>query len=260
LALTSKYKSEFLANMSHELRTPLNSLLILSDQLCKNPAGNLTGKQVEFAKTIHASGNDLLTLINDILDLSKIESGTVVMDPSDVRLDGLSRYVGRTFRHVAEAKNVDFFIRVDPRLPSAMFADQKRLQQGLKNLLSNAFKCTHQGSVTLTMDRVSSGWDSQNETLNRASGVIAISVRDTGIGIPPDKQQIIFEAFQQADGSTSRKYGGTGLGLAISRERARVRVGEIRLASTPTQGSVFTLMLPQTYAARAARKPSAHDA
>jgi signal transduction histidine kinase/CheY-like chemotaxis protein/HAMP domain-containing protein len=255
LALTSKYKSEFLANMSHELRTPLNSLLILSDQLCKNPGGNLTARQVEFAKTIHASGNDLLTLINDILDLSKIESGTVVMDPSDVRLDELSRYVERTFRHVAEAKNVDFFIRVDPRLPSAMFADQKRLQQVLKNLLSNAFKFTHQGSVTLMMDRVSSGWDPQNETLNRASGVIAISVRDTGIGIPPDKQQIIFEAFQQADGSTSRKYGGTGLGLAISRELTRLLGGEIRLTSVPRSGSTFTLFLPITYAPpRALRK------
>ncbi|HJU23282.1 MAG TPA: response regulator, partial [Casimicrobiaceae bacterium] len=247
LALTSKYKSEFLANMSHELRTPLNSLLILSDQLCKNPGGNLTGKQVEFAKTIHASGNDLLTLINDILDLSKIESGTVVMDPSDVRFDELSRYVERTFRHVAEAKNVDFFVRVDPGLPPAMFTDLKRLQQVLKNLLSNAFKFTHQGSVTLTMDRLASGWDPGNDTLNRASSVIAISVRDTGIGIPPDKQQIIFEAFQQADGSTSRKYGGTGLGLAISRELTRLLGGEIRLASVPRSGSTFTLYLPITY-------------
>jgi signal transduction histidine kinase/DNA-binding response OmpR family regulator/HAMP domain-containing protein len=247
LALTSKYKSEFLANMSHELRTPLNSLLILSDQLCKNPGGNLTPKQVEFAKTIHASGNDLLTLINDILDLSKIESGTVVMDPSDVRLDELSRYVERTFRHVAEAKGVDFFVRVDPRLPATMFADLKRLQQVLKNLLSNAFKFTQHGSVTLTMDRATTGWDPQNETLNRASEVIAISVRDTGIGIPPDKQQIIFEAFQQADGSTSRKYGGTGLGLAISRELTRLLGGEIRLVSVPRSGSTFTLYLPVTY-------------
>jgi signal transduction histidine kinase/DNA-binding response OmpR family regulator/HAMP domain-containing protein len=247
LALTSKYKSEFLANMSHELRTPLNSLLILSDQLCKNPAGNLMPKQVEFAKTIHASGNDLLTLINDILDLSKIESGTVVMDPSDVRLDELQRYVERTFRHVAEAKGVDFFLRVDPQLPPTMFADLKRLQQVLKNLLSNAFKFTHQGNVTLMMDSVASGWDPQNETLNRASDVIAISVRDTGIGISPDKQQIIFEAFQQADGSTSRKYGGTGLGLAISRELTRLLGGEIRLVSAPRSGSTFTLFLPVTY-------------
>src|SRR5690349_5290196 len=247
LALTSKYKSEFLANMSHELRTPLNSLLILSDQLCKNPAGNLMPKQVEFAKTIHASGNDLLTLINDILDLSKIESGTVVMDPSDLRLDELQRYVERTFRHVAEAKGVDFFMRVDPQLPPTMFTDLKRLQQVLKNLLSNAFKFTHQGSVTLTMDPVTNGWDPQNETLNRASEVIAISVRDTGIGISADKQQIIFEAFQQADGSTSRKYGGTGLGLAISRELARLLGGEIRLVCAPRSGSTFTLYRPVTY-------------
>ena len=255
LALTSKYKSEFLANMSHELRTPLNSLLILSDQLCKNPGGNLTPKQVEFAKTIHASGNDLLTLINDILDLSKIESGTVVMDPSDVRLDELQRYVERTFRHVAEAKGVSFFMRTDPRLPPTMFADLKRLQQVLKNLLSNAFKFTHQGSVTLTLEPVTAGWNPQNETLNRALEVIGISVRDTGIGISPDKQQIIFEAFQQADGSTSRKYGGTGLGLAISRELSRLLGGEIRLVSAPRSGSTFTLFLPMTYTpARSLRK------
>ncbi len=222
LALTSKYKSEFLANMSHELRTPLNSLLILSDQLWRNTSGNLLSKQVEFAKTIHASGNDLLTLINDILDLSKIESGTVVVDPSDLRLDDLHRYVERTFRHVAEAKNVDFFIRLDRHLPIVMFADAKRLQQVLKNLLSNAFKFTHQGNVTLTIEPASTGWNPQNEALNRASDVIAISVADTGIGISPEKQQIIFEAFQQADGSTSRKYGGTGLGLAISRELSRL--------------------------------------
>jgi HAMP domain-containing protein/signal transduction histidine kinase/CheY-like chemotaxis protein len=256
LALTSKYKSEFLANMSHELRTPLNSLLILSDQLCKNPGGNLMPKQVEFAKTIHASGNDLLTLINDILDLSKIESGTVVMDPSDVRFDELQRYVERTFRHVAEAKGVDFFMRLDPRLPPTMFADLKRLQQVLKNLLSNAFKFTHQGGVTLTIDPVTSGWSPQNESLNRANDVIAISVRDTGIGISAEKQQIVFEAFQQADGSTSRKYGGTGLGLAISRELSRLLGGEIRLVSAPQRGSTFTLFLPTTYApSRAIRKP-----
>ncbi|TMG83052.1 MAG: response regulator, partial [Betaproteobacteria bacterium] len=247
LALTSKYKSEFLANMSHELRTPLNSLLILSDQLCKNPAGNLTVKQVEFSKTIHASGNDLLTLINDILDLSKIESGTVVVDPTDLQLDDLQRYVERTFRHVAEAKTVDFFIRLDSRLPPSMFADAKRLQQVLKNLLSNAFKFTHQGHVTLTIEPVKTGWDPGNENLNRAGDVIAFSVRDTGIGISAEKQQIIFEAFQQADGSTSRKYGGTGLGLAISRELSKLLGGELRLVSAPRVGSTFTLYLPQVY-------------
>ncbi|HUH91870.1 MAG TPA: response regulator, partial [Casimicrobiaceae bacterium] len=247
LALTSKYKSEFLANMSHELRTPLNSLLILSDQLCKNPGGNLTEKQVEFAKTIHASGNDLLTLINDILDLSKIESGTVVVDPTDLLLGDMERYVERTFRHVAEAKGLDFFIRMDSRLPVSMLVDAKRLQQVLKNLLSNAFKFTHRGHVTLTVEHARTGWDPDNENLNRAGDVIAFSVVDTGIGISPDKQQIIFEAFQQADGSTSRKYGGTGLGLAISRELARVLGGELRLTSAPRVGSTFTLYLPQIY-------------
>ncbi len=247
LALTSKYKSEFLANMSHELRTPLNSLLILSDQLSKNPEGNLTPKQTEFAKTIHSSGNDLLMLINDILDLSKIESGTVVVDVGEVRLADLHGYVERTFRHVAESKGVDFAIDLDKALPKAIFTDAKRLQQVIKNLLSNAFKFTQQGQVLLTMEPVWGGWNPENEELNRASAVLAISVTDTGIGIPPDKQQIIFEAFQQADGSTSRKFGGTGLGLAISREISRLLGGEIRLVSSPGKGSTFTLYLPQTY-------------
>ncbi|HEY1922605.1 MAG TPA: HAMP domain-containing protein [Tepidisphaeraceae bacterium] len=248
LALTSKYKSEFLANMSHELRTPLNSLLILSDQLSKNSDGNLTGRQVEFARTIHSSGNDLLGLINDILDLSKIESGTVMVDVGDITFNDLHDYVDRTFRHVAESKKLEFGVDMTPSLPRHVHTDAKRLQQILKNLLSNAFKFTDKGSVTLDVATVTSGWNQENQMLTKAKSVIAFSVKDTGIGIPLEKQAIIFEAFQQADGSTSRKYGGTGLGLAISRELAVLLGGEIRLTSVPGAGSTFTLYLPQSYA------------
>ncbi|HTL29089.1 MAG TPA: response regulator [Tepidisphaeraceae bacterium] len=247
LALTSKYKSEFLANMSHELRTPLNSLLILSDQLSRNNESNLTARQVEFARTIHSSGNDLLALINDILDLSKIESGTVMVDVGDVGFRELQDYVDRTFRHVADNKKLGFELDVDHNLPRGLQTDAKRLQQILKNLLSNAFKFTDKGRVSLHIGQAESGWATDNESLNRARTVVAFTVSDTGIGIPPEKQQIIFEAFQQADGSTSRKYGGTGLGLAISRELARLLGGEIRLSSSPGEGSTFTLYLPISF-------------
>jgi CheY-like chemotaxis protein/HAMP domain-containing protein/GAF domain-containing protein len=252
LAQTSKYKSEFLANMSHELRTPLNSILILGQQLVDNPDGNLTPKQVEWARTIHGAGTDLLNLISDILDLSKIESGTVSVDAEEVFFSNLQDVVVRPFRHEAESRHLAFDVHIGPDLDRSMITDSKRLQQVLKNLLSNAFKFTEQGGVRLSITAATGGWSPEHPTLRHAPSVIAFEVSDTGIGIPPEKQRIIFEAFQQADASTSRKYGGTGLGLAISRELANLLGGEIHLRSTPGSGSTFTLYLPLKYAGPAA--------
>jgi len=251
LALTSRYKSQFLANMSHELRTPLNSLLILSRQLEENRDKNLTAKQIQFASTIRQSGADLLALINEILDLAKIESGTMAVDVSPVAFADISEFVDRSFRHVAEEKKLAFSVDVDPSLPPSIRTDDMRLRQVLRNLLSNALKFTERGSVTLTMSRaLTPEWSVDNQILNSAATVVAFTVKDTGIGIPKEKQKIVFEAFQQADGGTSRKYGGTGLGLAISREIANLLGGELHLHSEVGAGSALTLFIPLEYVAR----------
>src|SRR5438477_94697 len=244
LEITSRYKSEFLANMSHELRTPLNSLLILAQELADNPEGNLLPKQTEYATIIRSSGTDLLRLINDILDLSKIESGTVALEITDWPLSELPPLLERTFRHVAEATKLEFSVDLRPGLPTTIPTDPQRLQQVLNNLLSNAFKFTEKGRVEFHAELVTSGWSPSHEALNRAESVIAMSVTDTGIGIPREQQQTIFEAFAQGDGTTSRKYGGTGLGLSICRELTRLLAGEITLESQQGVGSTFTLYLP----------------
>ncbi|MEA2204793.1 MAG: hypothetical protein QOE77_1569 [Blastocatellia bacterium] len=261
LALTSKYKSEFLANMSHELRTPLNSMLILSRQLAENNDENLTEKQVQFAETIHSSGSDLLSLINDILDLSKIESGMMGIEVSEVSIADMTAQLERSFHQLAKDKNLEFDVNLAENMQPTLRTDDKRVQQILMNLLSNAFKFTEEGKVSLNIAPAAPDETYHLESLNRSGQVLAFSVKDTGIGIPAEKQRIIFEPFQQADGTTSRKYGGTGLGLSISREIARLLGGEIRMISTPGEGSTFTFYLPRNYVpAGATTAPSNHSA
>jgi signal transduction histidine kinase/HAMP domain-containing protein/ActR/RegA family two-component response regulator len=238
LQLISKYKSEFLANMSHELRTPLNSLLILSQVLAENRDQNLTPEQVKFAQTVYTSGHELLALINEILDLSKVEAGKMPIVPKSFVLGDLREYLEQNFRHVANQRSLNFEIRMDESLPRTLFTDLGRLQQILKNLLSNAFKFTSKGGVTVRISQ---------RTDERGNPGVSFAVHDTGIGIPADKQRLIFEAFQQADGTTSRKYGGTGLGLTISREIAKLLGGSIDVRSVPGEGSTFTLTVPEAY-------------
>jgi signal transduction histidine kinase/DNA-binding response OmpR family regulator/CHASE3 domain sensor protein len=245
LEVTSKYKSEFLANMSHELRTPLNSVLILAKLLSENKADNLTVKQVEYANVIHKSGSDLLNIINDILDLSKIEAGKIDFNFEDVPVKGIMHDVLQTFQVIAEEKSVKLFKTIDDTVSTLIHTDKMRLEQVLKNMLSNAFKFTPKhGSVTLAFNTTNHTVSLQEEHLRTASSVLVISVKDTGIGIPPEKQQMIFEAFQQADGSTSRRYGGTGLGLSISKELVKKLGGEMRLESEEGKGSTFFVYLP----------------
>ncbi|MFO7400153.1 MAG: HAMP domain-containing protein [Actinomycetales bacterium] len=247
LAISSRYKSEFLANMSHELRTPLNSLLVLAKLLADNAEGNLTPRQVEFAKTIHEAGTALLQLINDILDLSKVEAGRMDIHPQQISLPRLVEYMEATFAPLAEDKELAFTVRLDPSAPQEIYTDEQRLQQVLRNLLSNAIKFTHEGEVRLEVGRAPADVQYADEALKNTPDMLAFRVIDTGIGIAPNKLDVIFEAFRQADGTTSRKYGGTGLGLSICRQIARLLGGEIHVASTPGEGSTFTLYLPAVY-------------
>jgi CheY-like chemotaxis protein/CHASE3 domain sensor protein len=244
IAQGSRYKSEFLANMSHELRTPLNSLLILSKMLADNAEANLSAKQVKYAQTIYSSGNDLLELINEVLDLAKIESGSVVLEPLPVAFNDLRDFLEQNFQHVAEGRHLDFDLEFSPSLPAVITTDPRRLHQVLKNLLSNAFKFTERGGVKITVAPTMQGWRDASASLDRAESVIAFSIKDSGVGIPADKHAFIFGAFQQADAGTSRKYGGTGLGLSISRELATLLGGTLQLTESSERGSTFTLYVP----------------
>ncbi|WP_433212833.1 HAMP domain-containing protein [Dactylosporangium sp. CS-047395] len=258
LAQASQYKSEFLANMSHELRTPLNSMLLLSRLLADNPDTNLTARQIEFAATIHNAGSDLLALIDDILDLSKIEAGRMDVEPGEVSFEEIRAYVEQAFAPQAEDKGLEFTVVADMALPPAIVTDPQRLQQILRNLVSNAVKFTDHGGVTLHIGVAPAGLDFTSPTLAGARRVIQFAVSDTGIGISDDKVALIFEAFQQADGTTSRKYGGTGLGLSISRELARLLGGAIGVTSEVGHGATFTLYLPDVIATEVT--PALHPA
>ncbi|MEU4144118.1 HAMP domain-containing protein [Streptomyces parvulus] len=242
LSLASKYKSEFLANMSHELRTPLNSLLILAQLLAQNPSRNLTPKQVEYAGIIHSAGSDLLQLINDILDLSKVEAGKMDVSPERVTLRQLIEYVEATFRPMTTQKGLEFTVATAAGAPADLLTDDSRLRQVLRNLLSNAVKFTERGGVELAVEPAPD--DEVPAGVVRGGSVVAFRVKDTGIGIPEQNLESIFGAFQQADGTTSRKYGGTGLGLSITREIAQLLGGAVTVDSTPDRGSTFTLYLP----------------
>jgi len=249
LSVSSRYKSEFIANMSHELRTPLNSLLVLAEQLEDNPDGNLTERQVEYASVIRSSGGDLLKLLNEILDLAKVESNTVNLEVSEIALTELRDGLVQAFAQVAESQSLAFSVEVDRRLPATITTDPHRLRQVLKNLVSNAFKFTAAGAVEVRLDLSRGGWSPDSARLVGAATVMAISVRDTGIGIKKELQSSMFEAFAQADGTTARRYGGTGLGLSISRSLVGLLGGEISLVSAPGHGSTFTVYLPLAPAA-----------
>jgi signal transduction histidine kinase/HAMP domain-containing protein/ActR/RegA family two-component response regulator len=256
LVVSSKYKSEFFSNMSHELRTPLTSLLMLAGELEDNPEQNLTERQVEYAQTIRSSGNDLLRLLNDVLDLAKVESGTVQLTVDELTLADFTVGIDREFRPVAEKRGLTFSMHLDPETPATISTDANRLGQVVKNLMSNALKFTEQGEVAVRVGVADRDRRSATDTLNRAATVVAITVSDTGIGIAEDKQQLVFEAFAQADGSANRKYGGTGLGLSITRELVQLLGGEITLDSTLGAGSVFTVYLPSAVPTDAAARPS----